>query len=186
MSAYFGAKNCFPHWGNYSCQRDRRPVDFLEGRSYLGLKVYNDCSHLANCRGMRMIDRNWAEVFAREWVDAWNAHDLERIFSHYTDDFEMTSPLIVERMGVASGRLKGKEAIRRYWGQGLAGAPNLRFELLQVMVGVNSLAIDYKSVTAGRTVIERIEFDDHGQAVQAEALYGPLEAGKVVGEDEYN
>jgi len=130
-----------------------------------------------------MIDRNWAEAFAREWVDAWNAHDLERILSHYTDDFEMTSPLIVERMGVASGRLKGKEAIRRYWGQGLAGAPNLRFELLQVMVGVNSLAIVYKSVTAGRTVIERIEFDDHGKAVQAEALYGPLEAGKVVGEE---
>src|SRR5439155_26568515 len=136
-------------------------------------------------RGMRMIDRNWAEAFAREWVDAWNAHDLERILSHYTDDFEMASPLIVERMGVASGRLKGKEEIRRYWGQGLAGAPNLRFELLQMMVGVNSLAIVYKSVTAGRTVIERIEFDDHGKAVQAEALYGPLEAGKVVGEDEY-
>src|SRR5713101_7332542 len=135
---------------------------------------------------MRMIDRDWTEAFAREWVDAWNAHDLERVFSHYTDDFEMTSPLIVERMGVASGRLKGKEAIRRYWGQGLAGAPNLRFELLQVMVGVNSLGIVYKSVTAGRTLIERIEFDDLGKAVQAEALYGTLEAGKVVGKEAYN
>jgi len=119
-----------------------------------------------------MIDRNWAEAFAREWVDAWNAHDLGRIFSHYTDDFEMTSPLIVERIGVASGRLKGKDAIRRYWGQGLAGTPNLRFELLGVMVGVNSLAILYRSVTARRTVIERIEFDDHGKAVRGEALYG--------------
>src|SRR5256886_4150200 len=127
-------------------------------------------------RGMRMIDRNWAEAFASEWVDAWNAHDLERILSHYTDDFEMASPLIVERMGVASGRLKGKEAIRRYWGQWLAGTPDLRFELTAVMVGVNSLAIVYKSVTAGRTVIERIEFDDHRKAVEAEALYGPLEA----------
>ena len=119
-----------------------------------------------------MIDRNWAEAFAREWVDAWNVHDLERIFSHYTDDFEMTSPLIVERMGVASGRLKGKEATRRYWGQGLAGTPNLRFELLAVMVGVNSLAILYRSVTAKRAVIERIEFDDHGKVVRGEALYG--------------
>jgi hypothetical protein len=26
------------------------------------------------------IDRKWAEAFAREWIDAWNAHDLERIF----------------------------------------------------------------------------------------------------------
>jgi hypothetical protein len=100
-------------------------------------------------------------------------HDLDRILSHYTDDFEMTSPLIVERMGVASGRLKGKDMIRRYWGQGLAGTPNLRFELLAVMVGVNSLAILYRSVTAGRTVIERIEFDDHRKAARGEALYGP-------------
>ena len=54
----------------------------------------------------------------------------------------------------------------------MAGTPNLRFELLQVMVGVNSVAIVYKSVTARRTVIERIEFDDHRKAVRAEALYG--------------
>ena len=84
----------------------------------------------------------------------------------------MTSPLIVERMGAASGRLNGKDAIRRYWGQGLAGTPNLRFEPLAVMVGLNSVAILYRSVTARRTVIERIEFDDHGKAVRGEALYG--------------
>ena len=54
----------------------------------------------------------------------------------------------------------------------MAGTPNLRFELLAVMVGVNSLAILYRSVTARRTVIERLEFDDHGKAVQGEALYG--------------
>src|SRR5438876_6697937 len=88
-------------------------------------------------------------------------------------------------MGGASRLVKGEKEDRPYWGQGVGWAPNLRFELLQVMVGVNSLAIVYKSVTARRTVIERIEFDDHGKAVQAEALYGPLEAGKVVGEDEH-
>ena len=90
----------------------------------------------------------------------------------------MTSPLIVERMGVASGGLKGKEAIRRYWGQGSAGTPDLRFELTEVMLGVNSLAIVYKSVTAKRTVIERIEFDDCRKAIRAEALYGPEDRTK--------
>src|SRR5690349_18936800 len=125
-----------------------------------------------------MIDFAWAHQFAEEWIAAWNAHDLERILSHYTDDFEMASPLIVERMGVASGRLKEKEAIRRYWGQGLAGIPDLRFELTAVMVGVNSLAIVYKSVTARRTVIERIEFDDNRKGVRAEALYGPEDRTK--------
>jgi hypothetical protein len=121
------------------------------------------------------IDREWAEAFAREWIDAWNAHDLERIFSHYVDDFEMTSPLIVQRMGIESGHLKGKDAIRPYWGQGLARSPPLRFDLLDVMVGVNSIGIRYKSVTAGLTVVERIEFNQDRRAVRAEALYGPSE-----------
>ncbi len=120
-----------------------------------------------------MIDRDWAEAFAREWVDAWNAHDIERILSHYTDDFEMTSPLIVERKLSPNGRLKGKDAIRSYWGKGLAATPNLRFDLLNVMIGVNSLGIFYRSVTAKRTVIERIEFNDQRRAMRAEALYGP-------------
>lgn len=119
-----------------------------------------------------MIERAWAEAFARDWIDGWNAHDLERILAHYADDFEMTSPLIVQRMGVPGGKLKGKEAIRAYWGQGLASTPNLRFTLLGVMVGVNSLAIMYESATLSRVVIERIEFDERGRGARAEALHG--------------
>lgn len=123
-----------------------------------------------------MIDRVWADSFAKEWVDAWNQHDLERILSHYSNDFEMTSPLIVQRMGVPGGRLKGKDAIRTYWRQGLDASPSLRFELRAVMVGVNSLAILYRSATAGRSVIERFEFDDHRLVVRAEALHGPSDS----------
>jgi ketosteroid isomerase-like protein len=119
-----------------------------------------------------MIERAWAEAFAREWIAGWNAHDLDRILSHYADDFEMTSPLIVQRMGVSSSRLRGKEAIRAYWSQGLAATPNLHFKLLDVVVGVTSLAIIYESITLSRTVVERIEFDEHERAVKAEALHG--------------
>ncbi len=122
-----------------------------------------------------MIQREFAESFAREWVDAWNAHDLERILSHYADDFEMTSPLIVERRLSPNGRLKGKDAIRAYWSKGLAMAPNLRFELHSAMVGVNSVSILYRSVTAKRMVVEYLEFDNHGRAVRSEALYGSVE-----------
>ena len=68
-----------------------------------------------------MIDRDWAEAFAREWVDAWNAHDIERILSHYTDDFEMTSPLIVERTLSPNGRLKGKGCNSLLLGKGTRG-----------------------------------------------------------------
>ena len=55
-----------------------------------------------------MITKDWAQKFAREWVEAWNAHDLERVLSHYTHDFEMSSPFIAEFAGELSGTLKGK------------------------------------------------------------------------------
>ena len=29
-----------------------------------------------------------ARTFAEEWVAAWNAHDLERILAHYSDEFK--------------------------------------------------------------------------------------------------
>lgn len=38
-----------------------------------------------------MIDQAWAYDFAKEWIAAWNSHDLDRILSHYVEDFEMSS-----------------------------------------------------------------------------------------------
>ena len=58
-----------------------------------------------------MIDTIFAQQFAEEWLRAWNAHNLEVILAHYTDDFEMSSPFIVERMQEPSGTPShGKDA----------------------------------------------------------------------------
>jgi ketosteroid isomerase-like protein len=118
-----------------------------------------------------MIDRTWARQFAIEWIDAWNAHDLERILSHYADDFEMRSPLIVERMGIAEGVLRGKDAVRPYWQQGLDARPPLRFELHDVLVGVDTLAIYYYNTTRNRMVAEVLTVDAHGKVVSGAGLY---------------
>ncbi len=70
-----------------------------------------------------MIDATFAQQFAEEWLQAWNAHHLEAILAHYTDDFEMSSPFIVERMQEPSGTLKGKDQVRPYWQLGLSRTP---------------------------------------------------------------
>jgi ketosteroid isomerase-like protein len=75
-----------------------------------------------------MLTRDFAADFARDWIDSWNAHDLDRILAHYTDDFEMTTPYIVSLMSVPSGTLKGKDKIRDYWTKALAGRPQLNFK----------------------------------------------------------
>ncbi|MBL1263479.1 nuclear transport factor 2 family protein [Candidatus Methylomicrobium oryzae] len=57
------------------------------------------------------MNRELAEHFTKNWLDAWNAHDLPRILSHYTDDFEMSSPVIIQVTGNPEGRLQGKQAV---------------------------------------------------------------------------
>ncbi len=91
-----------------------------------------------------MLDKAFVEHFARDWIDAWNSHDLARILAHYHDDFEMSSPFIVQIANEPSGTLKGKEAVGAYWSKALALIPNLRFELVTVLAGVHSLTLYYK------------------------------------------
>ncbi len=119
-----------------------------------------------------MIETAFAQQFAAEWVAAWNAHDLARILSHYTEDFEMRSPLIVERTGVATDVLRGKEAIRTYWGNALAATPNLHFELHDVLVGVDTIVLYYRSVTRGQMVAESLTFNARHEVIRAAAHYG--------------
>lgn len=119
-----------------------------------------------------VIDRAFARAFASEWVAAWNSGDLERILSHYAEDFEMRSPLIAERGFAPTGVLRGKEAIRPYWAAGLASAtPPLAFELIDAYAGVNTIAIHYRSV-ARRYVVEVIEFDEDRRAIRGSACHG--------------
>lgn len=118
-----------------------------------------------------MIEEPWAKEFAAEWIAAWNSHDLERILSHYTDDFEMSSPLIIQLMNESSGTLKGKEQIRRYWQKGLENNPQLNFELSDVLIGANSLTILYRN-HKGIQVAEVLVFNADGKAFQASAHYG--------------
>jgi ketosteroid isomerase-like protein len=119
-----------------------------------------------------IIDRAFAREFAAEWIAAWNSGDLERIFSHYIDDFEMRSPLIAERGFSSTGVLRGKAAIRPYWGGGLAAAkPPIEFELIDAYAGVNTIAIHYRSV-ARKYVVEVIELDDQRRAIRGSACHG--------------
>jgi len=91
-----------------------------------------------------MLEREFAERFAKEWIAAWNSHDLERILEHYEDDFEMSSPVIVSIAAEPSGKLKGKKAVGAYWAKALAMIPDLRFDLVTVLAGVDSVTLYYR------------------------------------------
>jgi ketosteroid isomerase-like protein len=93
-----------------------------------------------------MMSREFGEEFARAWIEAWNSHDLDRILSHYAEDFTMSSPYIAQIVGVASNNLTGKTAVRAYWAAALEKMPDLKFELVQTLIGVDSVIIYYRGV----------------------------------------
>lgn len=90
------------------------------------------------------MEPGFARRFADEWIAAWNSHDLERILAHYEDNFEMSSPIIATLAGEPSGKLQGKAAIGAYWSKALKNAPDLRFELLTALAGVDSVTVYYR------------------------------------------
>jgi len=116
-----------------------------------------------------MLTKEFATHFAAEWIAAWNAHDLPRILSHYTDDFEMSSPYIVQLLGEPGGKLKGKAAVGEYWRRALERMPTLHFELVDTLVGVDSLVLYYRG--ARGLAAEIFYFNAAGVVTKAGAHY---------------
>jgi len=56
----------------------------------------------------------------------------------------MSSPIIIQITGEPSGTLKGKDAVGAYWAKALSLIPDLRFELVTILIGVNSITLYYK------------------------------------------
>ena len=117
-----------------------------------------------------MITTQFAREFAQEWVDSWNSHNLDRIMSHYAEDFEMTSPFIATVMQEPSGTLKGKENVRAYWSKALERLPDLHFEMIEVLVSVDSITLYYHAVL-GKRAAEALFFDDHHKVQRGIAHY---------------
>lgn len=116
-----------------------------------------------------MIDKAFADHFAADWIDSWNRHDLDRVLSHYTDDFEMSSPVIIKLAGEPSGSLKGKAAVGAYWAKAVQLFPHLHFELVTTLVGVNSVTLYYTGVSG--PAAEVFHFNQEGKVARAYAHY---------------
>jgi ketosteroid isomerase-like protein len=119
---------------------------------------------------MTSLDSTFADRFAADWIEAWNTHDLKRVLSHYADDFEMSSPYVVQIAGEPSGTLRGKAAVGAYWKKALELVPDLKFELLTVLVGVDSITLHYRGAR-GRFVAEVLHFGPDRKVVRAFAHY---------------
>lgn len=107
-------------------------------------------------------------ALGREWVEAWNSRDLERVLTMYSEDAEMTSDRIPPLGFGASGTVHGKDSLRAYWGKALTLIPNLRFTLIDTYVSPDSIVVFYEN-ERGNTICEYLRLDAAGKIRQGSA-----------------
>lgn len=117
-----------------------------------------------------MLSEIEARQFANGWVQAWNAHDLDAVMSHYAPEVVLTSPTAARLLSDPSGTVKGKQALRRYFERGLEAYPNLSFNLLDVLWGISSAVLYYVN-QKGTNTCEFMEFDANQKVVRVVANY---------------
>ena len=116
------------------------------------------------------ITEDFCKQFADEWINAWNSHDLDRIMSHYAEELEFYSPLIVRLNINPDGRITHKTDLRDYFKIGLEKFPDLHFSLQHVLVGLNSVVLYYGSVNNTLSA-EFMLFNEEGKISQVRAHY---------------
>jgi hypothetical protein len=95
------------------------------------------------------MDQLFARAFVDQWLLDWNAHDLESLLRHFSDDVVFTSPVAAQLLESSDGCVHGKDELRAYWAEGLPRIPDLHFELVGYYVGVNTLVINYRNQRGG-------------------------------------
>jgi len=89
------------------------------------------------------------ETFIQQWLDRWNAHDIEAVLAHFAEDVVFTSPVAARVLQDSGGVVRGKDALRAYWTLALQRVPDLQFELVGTYVGVSAIVINYRNQVGG-------------------------------------
>jgi SnoaL-like domain len=118
------------------------------------------------------MDFQQAEALANEWIKAWKRRDSEAVASHYSEDVEFQSPLVVHLLGEPSGTVSGKQNLEDYFRKVLEAFPGeLGIELVGVYQGVSSILVHFQA--KGRRAIEVMELDGEGKIHRALTLVQP-------------
>jgi hypothetical protein len=110
------------------------------------------------------------QPFADAWVRAWNAHDVEAVLDHFSDDVVFTSPVAAHVVPESGGVVRGKAALREYWTTALAQVPGLNFVVVGVYRGESTLVINYRN-HRGQLVNEVLTFDGDGLVREGHGTY---------------
>ena len=121
-------------------------------------------------KDVKQVTGDEARTLANEWIAAWNAHDLERILSHYEEAVELISPVAAQLVGSSDGKIVGKTSLRAYFQRGLEAYPELHFRLENVFWGMHSVVLCYAN-QKGTLTAEFMELSSAGKVAKVVANY---------------
>jgi glutathione S-transferase len=115
-----------------------------------------------------------AQAYARRWIAAWNARDLEAVLALFAEDAVLISPKAESFIGKA--RVEGKAALRAYWSVALEKIAQLEFtyEAADWDAAGSTLLVVYLAGLNGKRAraCERWVLDAAGRITFGEAYYG--------------
>lgn len=121
-----------------------------------------------------MLTREQAAAFAASWYAAWNADDLDAIMAHYAEGIEHSSPFIARFNDSGEPTLRGRDAVRAYFGRALQRDPTppgvTRFKAWKVALGTETVVLMYHRMN-GEFAAEMFFLDGENKIVRSVSHY---------------
>ena len=89
------------------------------------------------------MDPELLKTIARNWLDAFNRHDIEKILELYDDQAEHYSPKLKLRSPETNGLIRGKDAMRAWWKDSFNRFPTLQYQVIQLTPFENRVFMEY-------------------------------------------
>jgi hypothetical protein len=108
---------------------------------------------------------------ALEIIEIWNAHALNKFMDCHTNPFEYSSPIIKRLTGQESGERLTTDEIKKMWGDILKKYPDIKSEIIEILEGVDSVAVYYRSTAKPSTIIDVLQLNEDGKVARLNVLY---------------
>lgn len=79
----------------------------------------------------------------RQWFDAFNEQNLEKLLALYDDNAQHYSPKLKVRQPETGGFIKGKDSLRSWWKDAFDRLPTLRYKVLRLTPYDNRVFMEY-------------------------------------------
>jgi hypothetical protein len=113
-------------------------------------------------------------VIAKQWLKAFNDHDLEKLLALYDDNAIHFSPKLKLRRPETGGLIKGKAAMRDWWSDAFKRLPELVYRETAITAGPGMVVMEYERIVPGEedmNVAEVLEIKN-GLIVESRVYHG--------------